>query len=79
MAIADDLIGQVLAVPLFVKVKQIPFSVMCPGFEEWWLYKMGFKFPKLVIFIFCAQIMLRRFFVDTMYVHMYVLCKPAGN
>ena len=40
---------------------------------------MGFKSPKVVIFDFYAQIMPRRFLVDTMYVHMYVLCKPAGN
>ena len=40
---------------------------------------IGFKFPKLVIFNFYLQIMPRRFLVDTMYVHMYVLCKPAGN
>ena len=40
---------------------------------------IGFKFPKLVIFIFYAQIMSRRFLVDTMYVHKYVLCKPAGK
>ena len=40
---------------------------------------MGLKFPKLVIFNFYAQIMPRRFLVDTMYVHTYVLCKPAGN
>ena len=40
---------------------------------------MGFKFPKLVIYNFYTQIMPRRFLVDTMYVHMYVLCKPAGN
>ena len=40
---------------------------------------MGFKFPKLVIFSFYAQIIPRRFLVDTMYVHMYVFCKPAGN
>ena len=40
---------------------------------------MGFKFLKLVIFNFYTQIMPRRFLVDTMYVYMYVLCKPAGN
>ena len=40
---------------------------------------MGFKFPKLVIFNFCAQIMPRRILVDTVYVHTYVVCKPAGN
>ena len=40
---------------------------------------MSFKFTKLVIFNFYTQIMPRRFLVDTMYVHMYVLCKPAGN
>ena len=37
---------------------------MCPGFEEWWLYKC-FKSPKLVIFNFYAQIMPREFLVDT--------------
>ena len=31
----------------------------------------GFKLLKLVIFNFCAQIMPRRFLIDTMYVHMY--------
>ena len=41
---------------------------------------MGFKFPKLVIFNnFYTQIMPRRFLLDTMYVHMYVLRIPAGN
>ena len=40
---------------------------------------MGFKFPKLVNFNFYAHIMARRFLVDTMYVHTYVLCKPAGK
>ena len=40
---------------------------------------MGCKFPKLVIFNFYTQIMPRRFLVDTMCVHMYVLRKPAGN
>ena len=40
---------------------------------------MGLKFPKLVIFNFYAQIMPRRLLVDTIYVHMYVLCKPSGN
>ena len=34
---------------------------------------MAFKFPKLVIFNFHAQIMPRRFLVDTMYVHMCVV------
>ena len=51
---------------------------MCPGFEEWWLYKC-FKSPKLVIFNFYAQIIAREFRVDTIYVHMYVLHKAAGN
>ena len=37
---------------------------------------MGFEFLQLH---FYTQIMPRRFLVDTMYVHMYVLCKPAGN
>ena len=40
---------------------------------------MGFKFPNLVTFNFYIQIMPRRVLVDTMCVHMYVLCKPAGN
>ena len=40
---------------------------------------MGFNFPKRVIFNFYTQIMPKRFLVDTMYIHMYVLCKPAGN
>ena len=40
---------------------------------------MGFKFPKLVIFSFYAQIMPRRLVIDSMHVYMYVLCKPAGN
>ena len=35
---------------------------------------MDIKFPKLVIFNFCAQIMPRRFFVDTTYVCTYVCC-----
>ena len=49
-----------------------PSTAMCPGFEEWWLYKC-FKFSKLVIFNFYTQIMHRRFLVDTMYVHMHQL------
>ena len=53
-------------------------SGMCPGFEEWWLYKC-FESPKLVIFNFYAQIIPREFLVDTTYVHMYVLHKAAGN
>ena len=40
---------------------------------------MGFKFPNFVIFNFYAQIMPRRFLVDTMYVHIYVLFKSAGK
>ena len=40
---------------------------------------MGFKFTKFVTFNFYTQIMPRRFLVDTMYVHIYVLCKLAGN
>ena len=40
---------------------------------------MGFKFPKLVIFNFYTQIMPRRFLVDTMHVHTYVLRKPVGK
>ena len=40
---------------------------------------MGLKFSKLVIFNFYTQIMPRKFLVDTMYVHTYVLCKSAGN
>ena len=40
---------------------------------------MGFKFLKLVIFNFYTQIKPRRFLVDTMYVHTYVLCKLAGD
>ena len=51
---------------------------MCPGFEEWWLYK-SFKSPKLVIFNFYAQIIPREFLVNTTYVHMYALHKAAGN
>ena len=38
---------------------------------------MGFEFPNFVIFNFYAQVMPRRFLIDTMYVHTYVLCKPA--
>ena len=37
------------------------------------------KSPKLVIFIFYAQIISREFLVDTTYVHVYVLHKAAGN
>ena len=61
---------------LFVKmaIEPRPCTVMCPGFEEWWL---GFKFSKLVIFNFYAQVMPRRFLADHIYVHMYVLCKPS--
>ena len=62
----------------YVNLK-IGSSVMCPGFEEWWFYKWVLNFTKLVIFNFFAQIMPRRFLVDTMYVHTYVLCKQAGN
>ena len=42
---------------------------------------MSVKSPKLVIFNFYAQIMPRKFLVDTTYIHMYVLCKAcaAGN
>ena len=34
---------------------------------------MGFKFPKLIIFNFYAQIMPRRFLVDTLYIHVCVV------
>ena len=41
---------------------------------------MDFKSPKLIIFNFYAQLMLRRFLVvDTIYVCTYMLCKAAGN
>ena len=40
---------------------------------------MGFKFPEFVIFNFYTHLMPTTFFVDAMYVHMYVLYKPAGN
>ena len=56
-----------------------PSIMMCPGFEEWWLYKWVLSFPKLMIFNFYAQIMPRRFLVDALYVYMCVLCKSAGN
>ena len=49
---------------------------MCPGFKEEWLYKWS---PRFVIFNFYAQIMPKRFFVDTMYVRTYVLSKATGN
>ena len=34
---------------------------------------------QVVIFNFYAQTMPRKFLVDTTYIHMYVLCKAAGN
>ena len=56
-----------------------PSIVMCPGFEEWWLYKWVLSFQNSWSLIFYAQIMPRRFLVDALYVHMCVLCKSAGN
>ena len=50
-----------------------------PRFGTVVVISIGCKFPNLVTFNFCTQIMPRRFLVDTMYVHMNVLCKPAGN
>ena len=65
---------------LFYHLPYYSIPGMGLGFEEWLVViQKCFKSPKLVIFTFYGQIIPRKFLVDTIYVHMYVLHKAAGN